>query len=381
MTPTLVNFTLFALALPALGAAAFQMEAFSVGPISARRGETASGVLAIPPGVDAGTEIPVSVIHGAEPGPVLGLIAGNHGYEYPPILALQRLRAILDPTRLKGTVILVHVANLPSFLGRTVYVSPIDGQNLNRMYPGKKNGSVSERIAYAITTEVIDQSDYVVDLHAGDGNESLRPFVYMPVTGDAALDAKIEQMVLAFGFDHIVVDRDRPTDPAASIYCDRTATSRGKPAMTVESGFLGSRDEGSIANLVAGLTGLMRHYGMLEGAPTPVEHPVLLERTAVLTAPVTGVLFPQVERGQTVAEGDTDRDDPGFLRSGARGRSEPPLQEKCSTSWGRPPSARASPSGWWARRAASGSRSREPCAGSMKRRLFSDSRCSCVGQQ
>lgn len=303
MSLSLVGFTLLALALPAVGAAALQTDVFTVGTVSARRGETASGVLAVPAGVDAATEIPVSVIHGAEPGPVLGLIAGNHGYEYPPILALQRLRARIDPGKLRGTVLLVHVANLPSFLGRTVYVSPVDGQNLNRMYPGKKDGTVSQRIAHAITTEVIAKSDYVVDLHAGDGNESLRPFVYMPVTGDAALDAKIEQMVLAFGFDHIVVDRDRPTDPAASIYCDRTATSRGKPAMTVESGFLGSPDETSVANLVVGLTSLMRHYGMLEGAPTPVEHPVLLEPTAVLTAPATGVLFPHVERGQTVAQG------------------------------------------------------------------------------
>jgi predicted deacylase len=72
-------------------------------------------------GADAGTQIPVTTIRGAGPGPILALIAGNHGYEYPPILALQKLRTLIDPAKLKGAIIMVHVANMPSFLGRTVY--------------------------------------------------------------------------------------------------------------------------------------------------------------------------------------------------------------------------------------------------------------------
>src|ERR1700683_5060643 len=123
--------------------------------------------------IDAGTQIPVTTIEGATPGPTLALIAGNHGYEYPPILALQRLRAEIDSAALSGTLILVHVANMPSFLGRTIYFSPVDGKNLNRVYPGRPDGTVSERIAYAITTQVIERADYVLDLHCGDGHESL----------------------------------------------------------------------------------------------------------------------------------------------------------------------------------------------------------------
>src|SRR5438552_8631853 len=110
-----------------------------------------SRMIEVPASDDAGTQIPVTTIRGGGTGPVLGLIAGNHGYEYPPILALQRLRTLIDPAKLKGTIIMVHVANMPSFLGRTVYFSPVDGKNLNRVYPGRKDGTVSERIAYAIT--------------------------------------------------------------------------------------------------------------------------------------------------------------------------------------------------------------------------------------
>src|SRR5580658_9164019 len=155
-------------------------------------------MIEIPAAQDAGTQIPVTTIEGARPGPTLALIAGNHGYEYPPILALQELRTQIDEATLSGTVIMVHVANMPSFLGRTVYFSPVDGKNLNRVYPGKPDGTVSERIAHAITTEVIEKADYVLDLHCGDGNEWLRPYVYQNVTGNAALDKSIERLVMAF---------------------------------------------------------------------------------------------------------------------------------------------------------------------------------------
>ena len=86
-------------------------------------------------------------------GAVLALTAGVHGMEYPPILALQRLRASMDPRTLAGTIIMVHVVNMPSFLGRTIYYSPIDGKNLNRVFPGKADGTISERIADVIYDE------------------------------------------------------------------------------------------------------------------------------------------------------------------------------------------------------------------------------------
>lgn len=66
---------------------------FTLGPIQARPGQMVSGIIEVPAAADAGTELPVTVIHGTRPGPVLALVAGVHGYEYPPILALQKLRS------------------------------------------------------------------------------------------------------------------------------------------------------------------------------------------------------------------------------------------------------------------------------------------------
>lgn len=284
-------------------AAQAQSRDFSVGPITAQPGQAASGVLEVPAGVDEGTRLPVSVFHGQRPGPVLALVAGNHGYEYAPILALQRLRSRLDPKALSGTVIMVHVANMPSFLRRTIYYSPVDGQNLNRVYPGKKDGTVSNRIAYAITKEVIERSDYLVDLHCGDGNESLRPYSYWTDSGQPKVDEVAKQMAIAFGLDHIVIDTDRPKDPNNSVYCANTATTRGKPAITTESGGLGRIEEDAIARIERGVMNLLRLFKMIDGAPEMTGHPLWIDRSEVLRSGVTGIFYPLVEKGHAVQKG------------------------------------------------------------------------------
>jgi predicted deacylase len=277
---------------------------FLMGGVTSAPGTTASGSLKVPGGAgDEGTIIPFTVVNGSKPGPVLALIAGTHGVEYPPVLALQRLRTAIDPRTLTGTVVLVHVANMPSFLARTIYYGPKDGQNLNRVFPGKRDGTLSERIAHAITTEVIDRATHVIDIHCGDGNEWLRPYSYWVVTSAPAVVAASKDLALAFGLDHIVIDTERPSDPAASVYLANTAMTRGKPALTAESGGWSRTDEESIARVERGVAGVLKHLGMRADGPPPVAHPVWLGRNEVLRSGFTGLLYPMVEPGETVAQG------------------------------------------------------------------------------
>jgi predicted deacylase len=290
---------ILACAAPAAQAA----DVFVLGPIEVPRSSLRSGYLVVPDGKDADARIPVSVLHGARPGPVLALVAGTHGYEYPPITALQRLRRTLVPAQLSGTIILVHIANPPSFLGRTIYYSPADGKNLNRVYPGREDGSLSERIAHVITREVIERADYLVDLHAGDGNEALRPYVYMPITGEPELDAAVKGMAIAFGLDHIVVDESRLRDPHDSLYVDQTALTRGKPAITTETGQLGSNGERWVEMAERGIYNLLRHLKMLDGAVQENTGIVWLTDYQVITSPHTGIFRAAVRDGYAVAEG------------------------------------------------------------------------------
>jgi uncharacterized protein len=277
---------------------------FTLGGATASPGAVASGELKVPAlGNEPGTTIPFTIVNGVRPGPVLLLTAGVHGYEYPPILALQRLRKTLDPKELSGRVILIHVANMPSFLKRTIYYSPIDGKNLNRVFPGKADGTISERIADVLTRDVIRRATHVVDLHCGDGNESLRPYSYWITTGDRAVAEEGRLMALAFGLDHIVIDRSRPTDPAASSYLSNTGVTRGKPALTIESGSQGATDEESVARIERGVAGVMKHLKMIATGPDPVANPYWIGRNEVITSKATGLFYPAVQRGQTIAQG------------------------------------------------------------------------------
>ena len=273
------------LAFLAISCAAHARDVSQLGPLRASAGQAVSGYLEVPALNDGGARIPVSLVRGAGDGPVLALIAGTHGYEYPGITALQRLRQSIDPRALRGTLILVHIANPPSFYGRTVYTSPADGKNLNRVYPGRPEGTLSERIAHEITTQVIAKADFLVDLHAGDANEALRPYIYMPVTGDTRLDAATRGMALAFGLDHIVIDTGRIPSPEATKFVDQTALARGIPAITTETGQLGQNDEHSIALAEHGIQNLMRHLGMLEGTADPNTGVVWLTDYQVITSP------------------------------------------------------------------------------------------------
>lgn len=281
------------------------MAPLTVGSVIGRRGEKVSGVIDVPAGVDSGaTTIPVTVVTGAGSGPVLALVAGTHGSEPSPVIALQRVRAELDAAQLSGTVIIVHVANLPSFQHRTVYRGPFDQKNLNRVFPGKVDGTASERIAHAITTQVIDQCDCLVDMHSGDANEALRPYSYWNKLGaDDAVDQRARDMALAFGLDHIVIDRGRPRDRGASLYCSNTAHVRGKPAVTTEAGAVGVPTEDMVAVNVRGAFRVMRHLDMLPGPRELVEHPYWIEESEVLTSPDTGTWHPAVQPDQQVAKG------------------------------------------------------------------------------
>jgi len=117
--------------------ASAQGSSFAVGTASAAPGQKATGYLEVPAGVDAGTNIPVVVVNGAKPGPVLALVTGAHGTEYASIIAVERLIVDLDPGTISGTIILIPLVNIASFEQKVPHVNPVDNKSMNRFYPGK----------------------------------------------------------------------------------------------------------------------------------------------------------------------------------------------------------------------------------------------------
>jgi len=286
-----------------LAAALVAQDPFRVGTASAARGTVGRGAIEVPAGADAALSIPVAVVNGAKPGPVLAVVSGAHGTEYASIIAVERLIQLLDPQALRGTVILVPLVNVPSFEQKIAHVNPIDGKSMNRFYPGKADGTQTERASLAITKDVVEKSDHLIDLHGGDIDESLRPYSYWTKTGNEKQDAISREMVLAFGLDTIIISSDRPKDPAASRYLENTASTRGKPSITAEAGHAGTVEAGDVKALVDGCVNVMRYLKMMDGPPAMVESPVWIERIASITSDVNGIFYPLVTRGTYVQKG------------------------------------------------------------------------------
>ena len=280
-----------------------QRATFTVGTASATRGQKATGVIEVPAGSDAALSIPVAVFHGAKPGPVLALVSGAHGTEYASIIALEKLIGTLNPADISGTVIVVPLVNIPSFEQKVPHVNPVDRKSMNRFYPGKIDGTQTERASLLITKQVVEQCDHLIDLHGGDTDESLRPYSYWTKTGNEKQDQISREMVLVFGLDHIIVSTDRPKDPQASRYLENTATTRGKPSITVEAGYAGTVEADDVNALVNGCLNVMRYLKMLPGAVSLVEHPVWIEKVVTLSSEQTGMFYPSVKRGTYVEQG------------------------------------------------------------------------------
>ncbi len=289
--------------LGAAPAGAQDRATFTVGTATAARGQKAVGAIEVPAGVDAALSIPVVVVHGATSGPVLAIVAGLHGTEYASIVAVERLIHLLDPAELSGSVVLVPLVNVPSFEQKVPHVNPVDGKNMNRMFPGRPDGTQTERASYLITQQVVEQCDHLIDLHGGDLDESLRPYTYWTKTGNEPQDSISKAMVLAFGLDTIIISADRPTDPGASRYLENTASTRGKPSFTAEAGHAGTVEPEDVDALVNGSLSVLRYLKMLPGAATPVESPVWIERLADVTSEATGIFTPLVKRGAYVQRG------------------------------------------------------------------------------
>jgi len=289
--------------LSSIIASAQDRATFTVGTATAARGQKATGTIEVPPGSDAALSIPVAVFHGARPGPVLALVAGAHGTEYTSIIALEKVIGMLNPAEISGTVIIVPLINIPSFEQKVPHVNPVDRKSMNRWYPGKMDGTQTDRASFLITRQVVEQCDHLIDLHGGDLDESLRPYSYWTKTGSQKQDQISREMVLAFGLDHIIISTDRPKDPQASRYLENTATTRGKPSITAEAGYAGTVEADDLNALINGCMNVMRYLKMLPGTPSVVEHPVWIEKVVTLASDQTGMFYPAVKRGTYVEQG------------------------------------------------------------------------------
>lgn len=259
-------------------------------------------------GEDPATHIPVTVIHSKEAGPVLLVVAGVHGYEFAPILAATQLADSITPESIKGSLILVRAAHVSAFEERSPYVNPYDRKNLNRSFPGRPDGSQTERIAYRLSKDLIQHADFVLDVHSGDGAEWLAPFigVYggpLSTNYELALDA-----ARASGFTNLVtysMNTQEQIDRGRSL--NRQAVAAKHPTLLLEAGQNGGRDPEMIDMLARAIANIMVKLEMLDttfqtDAAANINE---FEGTFSVPSPATGIWTPTVTTGQFLNEGQT----------------------------------------------------------------------------
>ncbi len=261
----------------------------TVGSATAKAGQRATGFIQVPAGVDAGTNIPVIVINGAKPGPKLAIVAGAHGTEYASIIALEKLS--VNPADLSGTLIIIPLINLASFAQKVPHLNPVDGKNMNRMYPGKADGTQTERASWAIAKQVVQECDFLIDLHGGDLDENLRRYSYWPLSGKRELDQTTREMVLAFGLDHIIIQRNQAPAVPGARSISRFAIDSGKPTIIAEAGHAGTTAAADIDALIRGCESVLRYLKMLAGAPAPVEHPEWIGQITTVKSEHEGIFY------------------------------------------------------------------------------------------
>ena len=216
------------------------------------------------PAHDYTAKIPVGVAKGDVDGPGLAVIGGVHGTEYAAQDATVEFWDEIDASTLKGSVRVVLCADTAALEGHSAYVNPIDGQNLNRMWPGDPEGSLTQRIAHCITSEVIEKCDAVIDVHGGEWDEDIDCFIITHSTGDDDLDKRTLDLSMALGFTYVEV-----TDAHGPILGVGTgsgeAVKGGRPALTLEAGGTGLRERRFIDAHKYALRNALRHLGIVDG--------------------------------------------------------------------------------------------------------------------
>jgi predicted deacylase len=174
----------------------------------------------------------------------------------------------LDTKELSGRVTAIPIACLSSFWDRTPFVTPEDGKNLNRVFPGRARGTFAEKLAFNLFERLILGSDYLLHLHGGAAMELIEPFVGYDTSPEADVTPSTEEisraMALAYGFPY-VLQTERVGSKGTPTMLRTAAAEAGIPSLLAEAGDKGLVDPDAVHQHVAGITRVMERLAMLPG--------------------------------------------------------------------------------------------------------------------
>ena len=245
--------------------------------------------------------VPVTLLANGE-GPTALVLAGNQGDEYPGQVAILKLCRELKLDQVRGRIILMPCLNIPASKAMT-RLSPLDGKNFNRVFPGNANGTVSEMLAHYLTTVLFPLADIVFDLHTGGRTMDFVPCAHMHLVDDLTQRRKMIEGTEAWNSDLAFLY----ADVAGSGLLPVEAERQGKIVITTEMGG-GEIVTAGIHRLTqSGLRNVLIHFGVLTGEKAPRPRPVrwvqALDREDYRFAPESGIYENLVDCGAEVATG------------------------------------------------------------------------------
>jgi len=253
----------------------------------------------------ANVMIPITVLARGE-GPTVLVLGGNHGDEYQGQIAAMRLARELAPDAIHGRLILIPSLNFPAAKAAT-RLSPLDGMNMNRAFPGNAEGSVTSQIAHYLTHTLFPMSDAIIDIHSGGRSMDFVPCSHMHLVPDRTQRRKMLEAMLAWNTDFSFLY----TDIAGSGLLPVEAENQGKTVVTTELG--GGEGVPASVHRIAqgGLRNVLIHLGVLEGdlqtraslGKPPAILTQALHADNYLLAPESGVFEVAVDLGNRVSRG------------------------------------------------------------------------------
>ncbi len=269
------------------------MAELTVGSLSVKSGQKVRGCLDV---VDSSLKMPTTIIRGVAEGKTVVITGGVHGGEYPGVETAIRMAGQLQPDDVSGTVVIVHPVNTEAFLARAQYINPLDGQNLNRMFPGRAGGTVSERIAYTIDTCLHTVADFYMDLHGGDIHEALVPFALYSKAGGPEVAEASQAAASLLGVPYVV-------GSVGTTGTFGAAALRGVPGFLCEIGQCGRWSEAEVTQYTDGVTNVLRHLGVLQGQARDLGPVQVLPQMHGLDSQHDGCWYPAVAPGEEVKQG------------------------------------------------------------------------------
>jgi len=234
-------------------------------------------------------------------GPTALLTGANHGDEYEGPIALFDLARNLDINSLSGRVITIPMMNQPAFAaGRRT--SPLDGGNMNRVFPGRPDGSPTEKVADYFQTTLLAMADVVLDIHSGGKTLEFVPLAAAHILDDKELEGRAAAAMQAFNAPYGLMMRELD---AAGMY-DGAAEAMGKTFVTTELGGGGTATAQTVRIAKKGITNLLKHAGILKGEPE-IGPTVRLRMPAAgcfITGETSGLVEYCIDLGAAVAAGD-----------------------------------------------------------------------------